>query len=191
MKLTSHQAGVWKGALATALLFTTGIGAGLVFLKRKHEDELDEVERDTARNCLDFAANHYEGVIRRKQREAVKDVESKSAPSPMTQYYEEFLEFQRRLDNAGKREPTEEEVEEMRFEMARNKKAFEEQQRELAMQEARLDREFDRIKLKLLAKKAAELADKASSSESQTPDIHSEEFKREIDAMNNYEEPEV
>ena len=53
-----------------------------------------------------------------------------------------------------------------------------------------LDKAFNRVKLKLLADKAAELSNSAHTHRIEMPDLDSDEFKREIDAMNNYEKSE-
>ena len=73
MNLTPEHIGMLKGAAATALFFSAGIAIGLFFLHRKHEEELDKLERDTARACLDVAAEHYESVIRRREKEAKQE----------------------------------------------------------------------------------------------------------------------
>ena len=70
MNLTPEHIGMLKGATATALLFIAGIAIGLFFLHRKHEEEMDKLQKDTAITCLDFATEHYEGVIRRREKEA-------------------------------------------------------------------------------------------------------------------------
>ena len=188
--LSPVRVGMLKGSLVTAMLFTAGIGAGLFFLHRKHEDELDKLEKDTAMTCLDFAAEHYEGVIRRDRKAAADQKSAFVEPTFKTPYYEEFLEYQRTLDSAGKHEPTEEEWAALEQKMMLQQKEHEELLRKLGEQTAQADVGLDRLKLKLLAKKAQELADKASLSGSQTPDVDSGESLREIDAMNNYEEPE-
>ena len=74
--------------------------------------------------------------------------------------------------------------------MMLQEKEYEELLQKLGEQKTQANVGIDRLKLKLLAKKATELADKAGSSERQMPDVDTEEFQREIDAMNNYEEPE-
>ena len=66
-KLTLEQRGVLKGCLGTSAVFSIGIAIGAFFLHRKHEEELDKLERDTARSCLDVAADHYEKVLRRNK----------------------------------------------------------------------------------------------------------------------------
>ena len=115
--LSPVQVGMLKGSLVTAILFAAGIGAGLFFLHRKHEDELDKLEKDTAMTCLDFAAEHYEGVIRRDRKAAADKKSTFVEPTFKTPYYEEFLEYQRTLDSAGKQEPTEEEWAELEQKM--------------------------------------------------------------------------
>ena len=53
-----------------------------------------------------------------------------------------------------------------------------------------MDKAFDRVKQKLLADKATELVYPSHTDQSETLDFDSDEFKREIDAMNNYEKSE-
>ena len=72
MNLTPEHIGMLKGAAVTAAFFSAGIAVGLVFLHRKHEEALDKLESDTAKLCLDMAAEHYEGVIRRREKAAEK-----------------------------------------------------------------------------------------------------------------------
>lgn len=188
--LSAGQVGILKGVVGTTLVFATGIAVGLFFLKRKHEDELDKLEKDTAMTCLDFAADHYEGVIRRQKKAAGKAA-STPAQSANTPYYEEFLAFQQSLDRAGKHEPTEEEWAEIGRQLEAEKRVAEIEKQHVEEQSARLDLELDRVKLKMLAEKAAELAEKAQAARPpETHDPDSEEFQREIDAMNNYEDPE-
>ena len=185
-----EQSGALKEALITSVVFSAGIGIGLFFLKRKHEEELDKLEKDTAMNCLDVAAAHYEGVLRRREKESNVTVGSMVQPVTMTPYYEEFLEFQRKLDNAGKQKATEEEWAALKEEIAHPDKEIEELMKKSQERLTQLDIEIDRAKLGLLSAKATELAEKASVQRNQPPDVDSEEFQREIDAMNNYEEPE-
>ena len=74
--LTPEKRGMLKGMLGTSLVFTVCAGIGLYFLHQRHEDELDELEKDTAKFCLDWAAEHYERALRRKRKateEASKD----------------------------------------------------------------------------------------------------------------------
>ena len=155
-----NQVGVLKNAVVTALAFSAGIGVGALALKQKHEDELDKLERDTAINCLDFAAAHYEGILRRRRKVSDDVVASTSRPVSKTLYYEEFLEFQRKLDNAGKYDPTEEEWAAIEEKTNQQQKAHEALIKRIEDQSAQMDVEFDRVKLKLLAEKATELANK-------------------------------
>ena len=67
--LTHKQWGLLKGSLGTSLFFITGISIGLYFLHQKHQMDLDSLKRDTARDCLDFATEHYESTLRRRQKE--------------------------------------------------------------------------------------------------------------------------
>lgn len=186
--LSPAQLGMLKGSITTAMLSTAGIGIGWFFLHRKHEVELDKLEKETAMTCLDFAAEHYEAVIRRRDRITADKNVSTIQPISKTPYHEEFLEFQRTLDNAGKCEPTKETWAELEEKMLLQQKGQEELFQEIGVQKAQADIGIDRLKLKLLAQKAAELAEKADCSEIQMPNIDSEEFQREIDAMNNFED---
>ena len=70
MNLTPELIGVLKGAIVTATFFSAVIVIGFFFLQRKHEEELNKLEVATANLCLDMAAEHYEGVIRRREKEA-------------------------------------------------------------------------------------------------------------------------
>lgn len=55
-----QQNGVVRGATITSLIFSFGIGVGILLLHRHYENKLDEVERETADACLEFAASVYE-----------------------------------------------------------------------------------------------------------------------------------
>lgn len=55
--------------MITSITFLVGIGVGLYFLHRKHETEMDKLAKDTEISCLDLAAEHYEGVILRREKE--------------------------------------------------------------------------------------------------------------------------
>lgn len=70
-KLTPEQMGVLKGSLGTSAVFSIGIAIGAFFLHRKHEEELDKLERDTARVCLDIATEQYEKVLYGNKRKEV------------------------------------------------------------------------------------------------------------------------
>ena len=93
-KLTPEKRGVLKGVLGTSLVFSVGIGIGAFFLHQRHEDELDKLERDTARDCLDFAAEHYEKVLRRKNKESAKGCYEAST--------EEWEELEKKLEERCK-----------------------------------------------------------------------------------------
>lgn len=54
------NAGLIRGASITTLIFSLGISVGVVLLHRHHENKLDEVERETADACLEFATSVYE-----------------------------------------------------------------------------------------------------------------------------------
>ena len=82
-QISAERIGVLKGVVSTTLVFSIATGLGLYLLKEKHEEKLDELEKDTARFCLDWAAEHYERAIRRREKEARKpnsqDVEGTDA----------------------------------------------------------------------------------------------------------------
>ena len=67
MSLSPMQTGIVKGSLITTLVFSASIGIGLYFLRQKHEQEMDELQKTTAKDCLDLAAEHYENILRRKK----------------------------------------------------------------------------------------------------------------------------
>ena len=52
-----QKAGVMKGACATALAFSIGIGVSTMLLSRFYQDRLKEVERNTADVSLEFATS--------------------------------------------------------------------------------------------------------------------------------------
>lgn len=175
-KPSLNQVGVLKNAVVTALAFSTGTGLGALALKQKHEDELDKLERDTVINCLNFAAAHYEGVLRRRSK-ASDDVTASTYQSvSKTPYYEEFLAFQHKLDSVGECEPTEEEWLAMEEEIYQQQKEHEALIKRIEDQSARMDVEFDRVKLKLLAEKAAELANKIVAQRTEETDAGIAEF---------------
>ena len=175
-KLSSGQTGELRGVLVASVVFSTGIAVGLLFLKRKHEDELDKLERDTAINCLDFAAAHYEGILQRRRKVSNDATASISQSVSKTLYYEEFLEFQRKLDNAGKYDPTEEEWAAIEEKTNQQQKAHEALIKRIKDQSAQMDVEFDRVKLKLLAEKATELANKIVAQRTEETDAGVAEF---------------
>lgn len=65
MNLTPEHYGMLKGIVGTSLLFVAVIVVGLFLLHQKHEEEMDKLQRNTARDCLDVAAEHYERLIHR------------------------------------------------------------------------------------------------------------------------------
>ena len=71
-QISAERIGVLKGVVATTLVCSIAAGLGLYLLKEKHEEDLDELEKDTARFCLDWATEHYERAIRRREKEARK-----------------------------------------------------------------------------------------------------------------------
>lgn len=107
-KISPEQIGVLKAVLTTSIVFSAGMIIGVIWLHQKREEELDKVQRDTANDCLDFAAGHYANVIRRYSQASEEPFPIPPRPTTISPYYEEFLEFQRRLDNPGKYEATEE-----------------------------------------------------------------------------------
>ena len=175
----SQRRGVLEGALGTSVILAAGVGVGLYLLHQRHEKELDKLEKDTVITCLDFAAEHYEGVIRRDRKAVADNKAAFVEPAFKTPYYEEFLEYQRTLDSAGKYEPTEEEWAALEQKMMLQQKEYEELLQKIGEQKDQADVGLDRLKLKLLAKKATELADKATPSEAQTPNADFETFQRD------------
>ena len=175
-KPSLNRVGVLKGAVVATVAFSAGIGVSVLVLKQKHEDELDKLERDTAINCLDFAAAHYEGILQRR-RKASDDVTAATPQSvSKTPYYEEFLAFQHKLDSAGKYDPTEEEWLAMEEKINQQQKEREALIKRIEEQSARMDVEFDRVKLKLLAEKATELANKIVAQRTEETDAGVAEF---------------
>lgn len=71
-QLSTEQIGVLKGVVATTIVCSIATRLVLYLLKQKHEEKLDELEKDTAKFCLDWAAEHYERAIRRREKEARK-----------------------------------------------------------------------------------------------------------------------
>lgn len=81
-KISPEQIGVLKGVLTTSIVFSAGMIIGVIWLHQKHEEELDKIQRDTANDCLDFAAGHYENVIRRYRQ--ASEEPSPIPPRPTT-----------------------------------------------------------------------------------------------------------
>ena len=69
MKSNTERIGVLKGVLGTTIVFSVGIGVGLFFLHRHYEEEMDKLTRDTADDCLDFAAKFYDRVFQEHKAE--------------------------------------------------------------------------------------------------------------------------
>ena len=175
-KPSLNRVGVLKGAVVATVAFSAGIGVSALVMKQKYEDELNKLERDTAMSCLDFAAAHYEGVLQRCKKVSDDVAASTSQPVSKTPYYEEFLAFQHKLDSTGGCEPTEEERLAMEEEINQQQKEHEALVERLGEQSARMDVEFDRVKLKLLAEKATELANKIVAQRTEETDAGVAEF---------------
>ena len=144
--LTPIQADTLKGVLAISAVFSLGIGLAALYFKRKHEDALDKVERDTARICLDVAAEHYEQIIRRYKQAA----EASSKPEHTEQSNSDFPQ----PDSYGKHEPSEEEWALLEEELARQRRKSEELLRKIDEQRAMLDSELERVRVKILSEQA-------------------------------------
>lgn len=129
MNLSPMQSGLLKGTLITTLVFSAGIGIGLYFLRQKHEKELDELQKVTARDCLDFAAEHYEKILRRERNSkgsgpSVSEVEETS--------FEESAEFQQEMDAMNNYEATVDQWDALKEEVARLKAENERLLRDIA-----------------------------------------------------------
>ena len=175
--LSTKNLGILKSVFGVSMVFISSMGIGLYVLHQRHEKTLDKLEKDTAIACLDFAAKHYEDVIRRRDKVTADKITGTGQPTTMMPCYEKFLEFQRTLDNFGKYEPTEEEWNELEEELLLQQKEHDELLQRLGEQQARVEAGLDRLKLKLLAKKAAELADKDFCYENEAIDVDPEEFQ--------------
>ena len=115
MNFTPEYIGMLKGAAITAAFFTTGMAVGLFILHRKHEEALNKMESDTARFCLDMAAEHYEGVILRREKKLRQDLSAKAEqPDP------DSAEFQKEMDAMNNYEEPDEEWKAMHEEMDRH-----------------------------------------------------------------------
>lgn len=104
MNLTPEHIGMLKGAAVTATLFSVSIAVGLFFLHRKHEEELDKLESDTARFCLDMAAEHYEGAIIRREKKLRQELSENSEKADVASD-----EFQKEIDAMNNHEEPDEE----------------------------------------------------------------------------------
>lgn len=190
LKLTPVQRGTLRGALITTLGFSVGITLGAIWLHQKHEEELDKLQQDTARDCLDFAASHYERVIRQNRKPTAVTEAAARCPVEKTPNYEHFLEYQRKRDCSEKKELGEEDWVVLQESVNKQLAEYEDLMQKIKKQSCEVDKAFDRVKQKLLADKSTELVYPSHTDQSETLDFDSDEFKREIDAMNNYEKSE-
>ena len=161
MNFTPEYIGMLKGAAITAAFFTTGMAVGLFSLHRKHEEALNRMESDTARFCLDMAAEHYEGVILRREKKLRQDLSAKAEqPNPDSD------EFQKEMDAMNNYEEPDEEWKAMREEMARQA----EKCKALAKEISQKDAECEELLRNLAAKPHGEtnLNAKACSDEEGT-----------------------
>lgn len=133
--LTFGQKCMLKGSLVTTLVFSTGIGIGLYFLHQKHEEELDKLQRDTAMDCLDAAAEHYEKVLCRKKASdgCVSSPRQNRAETP----FEETEEFQREVDAMNNYESSLEQWDALKQDIERLKVENEHLLRDIAEQDTK------------------------------------------------------
>ena len=143
-KLTPKQTDMLKGALATALMYSAGIGVGLFFLNRKHEAELDKLEKDTAITCLDYAAEHYEKALHRKMCGG-DDILSAPQAKP-SEPFDESEEFKREIDAMNNYESTVEQWEALKKEVERLKAENEKLMHDVAMRHDRVETELERVR---------------------------------------------
>ena len=115
MNLTPEHIGMLKGITATAFLFSAGIAVGLFFLHRKHEEELDKLESDTAKVCLDMASEHYESVIRRREKKIRQELSEKTEKPDV-----DSDEFQKEMDAMNNYEEPDEDWNAMHEEIHRH-----------------------------------------------------------------------
>ena len=144
----------------------------------------------TARDCLDFAASHYERVIRQNRKPAAVTEAETQCPVAKTPNSEHFHEYQKKSDCSEKKELGEEDWAVLQENVNKRLAEYEDVIHRVKKKCCELDKAFNRVKLKLLADKAAELSNSAHTHRIEIPDLDSDEFKREIDAMNNYEKSE-
>lgn len=129
MSLSPMQSGLLKGTLITTLVFSAGIGIDLYFLRQKHEKELDELQKVTARDCFDFAAEHYEKILRHER----KGKGSGSSVSEAEEtFFEESAEFQQEMDAMNNYEATVDQWDSLKEEVARLKAENERLLRDIA-----------------------------------------------------------
>ena len=115
MNLTPERIGMLKGTAVTAAFFSAGIAVGLFFLHRKHEEALDKLESDTAKMCLDMAAEHYEGVILRREKKLRQDLSAQNEQPDL-----DSDEFEKEMDAMNNYEEPDEDWKAMHEEMDRH-----------------------------------------------------------------------
>lgn len=146
MNLTPEHIGMLKGATAMTALFSAGIAVGLVFLHRKHEKELDKLESDTAKVCLDMAAEHYEGVIRRREKKIRQELSEKSEESEV-----DSDDFQKEMDAMNNYEEPDEDWKSMREEMDRHIDEYEALAQQVAHKDAECKECLKKLGFKIYA----------------------------------------
>ena len=52
-----NRNGMIRGASITSLVFSLGIGAGMLLLQRHYENQLDEIKQETTYNCINLATS--------------------------------------------------------------------------------------------------------------------------------------
>ena len=152
MKLTAYQVGVLKGTALTSITLLVGFGVGYYFLYQKHEEELDKLERDTARSCLDAAAEHYEKVISRKM--ASKGFVSSPRQNQAETSFEDTEEFQRELDAMNNYESSIEQWDALKQEIERLKAENERLLRDIAEQDAKCRGKLESMNAGLTTKRS-------------------------------------
>ena len=146
MNLTPEHIGMLKGSVATVVLFSAGIAVGLFFLHRKHEKDLDKLEKDTAITCLDFATEHYEKVIRRREKEG-KQVLSTQSGLPDA----DSDEFQKEVDAMNNHEEPDEDWKSMREEVDRHIAEYETLAQRVAQKDAECKEYLKKLGFKIYA----------------------------------------
>lgn len=190
LKLTPMHLGTLRGALTTTLAFSVSITLGAIWLHQKHEEELDKLQRDTAKDCLDFAASHYERVIRQNKKTSAVTEATAHRPMEKTPCNEPFPEYRKTLNGFGRKDASKEDWAVLQESVNKQLAEYKDLMQKIKKQSCEVDKAFDRIKQKLLADKATELVYPPNTDQSETLDFDSDEFKREIAAMNNYEKSE-
>ena len=125
-----------KGAAGASLVWAAAAGIGLYFLHRRHEEELDELQRDTARDCLDFAAEHY-GRVLRKREEANIPAAAEEVLSEKTEALRQDIAVNGCGNIPGDAADWEERIRRLRKEFDAVQEEFLEKQASLGIMEAR------------------------------------------------------